>query len=149
MFSMIRAKKRICIQGRIQDFRKRKLICIKEWRFALLIYLDFLNILLKCNNLVSVRPNYLILMGYLKTGEGGGGDGCSSDPPPSTPMDPPLVFTTQQRMTYLLIKYPATSLSGCSHPALHCEKDVNFGLQLKTYNSSKSPGGYSDILIHT
>ena len=46
----------------------------------------FLNIPWKQNNLVSVRPNYFIFIGYLKTG---GGEGGSSDPP-ETPLDPPL-----------------------------------------------------------
>ena len=32
----------------------------------------FLNIPLRLNNLVSLRPNYFIFMEYLKTGGGGG-----------------------------------------------------------------------------
>ena len=32
-----------------------------------------INIPWKCNNLVSMRPNYFIFMGYLKTSSGEGG----------------------------------------------------------------------------
>ena len=46
----------------------------------------FLNIPWKWNNLVSLRPNYFIFMGYLRTGGGSGG----SSEPPEPPLDPPL-----------------------------------------------------------
>ena len=42
--------------------------------------------------LVSMRPNYFMFMGYLKTGGGGGdrGVGSSETPEPHPPLDPPL-----------------------------------------------------------
>ena len=46
----------------------RRLMCLKVWRFALLILSFFLNMPWKWNNLVSLRPNYFIFIGYLKTG---------------------------------------------------------------------------------
>ena len=51
-------------------------VCVCVWggggRFADFISFSF-NILWKWNNLVSLRPNYFIFIGYLKTGGGGGG----------------------------------------------------------------------------
>ena len=47
--------------------------CLKVWGFALLISSHFfLNISSKWNNLVSLRPNYFLCIGYLKTEEGRG-----------------------------------------------------------------------------
>ena len=53
-------------------------------QFADLISFCF-NIPWKWNNLVSLRPNYFIFIGYLKMGGGGGGGGA-----PEPPLDPPL-----------------------------------------------------------
>ena len=39
-------------------------------------------------NPTSLRPNYFIFIGYLKTGGGEGG----SNEPPEPPLDPPLVL---------------------------------------------------------
>ena len=62
-------------QGRIQHFCKRGSY-IKVWGFALLILSQFsYNFPWKWNNLVSLRSNYFIFIGYLKTGGGGGGRG--------------------------------------------------------------------------
>ena len=64
-------------------FQERGFICIKGWGFALLILsISHENEI----NLVSLRPNYFIFKGYLKTG---GQGGCSSEPP-EPPLDPPL-----------------------------------------------------------
>ena len=63
-------------QGRIQDFWK------EEWPWGggggggglrCWFYLIFLKYTMKLNNLVSLRPNYFIFIGYLKTGGGEGG----------------------------------------------------------------------------
>ena len=48
----------------------------------------FLNIPGKLNNLVSLRPNYFIFIGYLKMGDKEGG----SSEPPEPPLDPPLHY---------------------------------------------------------
>ena len=45
--------------------------------------------------MISVRPNYFIFIGYLKTGGGGGGGGgggeeVGSSDPPEPPLDPLL-----------------------------------------------------------
>ena len=47
----------------------------------------FSNIPWKWNNLISLRPNYFIFIGYLNLG---GMDGGSSKPP-EPPLDPPLI----------------------------------------------------------
>ena len=54
-------------------------------RYADFIYFFPLNILWKWNNLVSLRPNYFIFIGYLKTGGGGRGGGSSEPPDPPPP----------------------------------------------------------------
>ena len=55
--------------GGYPGFVERGFICIKVWGFALLILSHFfLNIPWKWNNLVSLRPNNFIFIGYLKTG---------------------------------------------------------------------------------
>ena len=60
-------------QGRIQDFWKGAQMCLdKGVRFVDFISV-FLKYTMKMNNLVSVRPNYFIFMGYLKTGGRGVG----------------------------------------------------------------------------
>ena len=41
---------------------------------------SFLSILWKRNNLVSLRPNYLIFIGHLKMGGGGEGEGVRGNP---------------------------------------------------------------------
>ena len=43
---------------------------------------------MKMNKLVSLRPNYFIFIGYLKTGNGGGGSSEPRDPL----LDPPLTY---------------------------------------------------------
>ena len=63
---------RTCAQGRIQHFWKRGSFEGVWVRFPGFISF-FLNIPWKWNNLVSLRPNYSIFIGYLKTGGGGGG----------------------------------------------------------------------------
>ena len=72
------------ITGADPGFLGRGFICINwGWgRFADFIS-SFLNIPGKCNNLVSLRPNYFISIGYLKTGGGGGGgrERGGRDPP--------------------------------------------------------------------
>ena len=56
------------IPGANPGFLERAFICIRgRGRFA-----DFISFFL---NLVSLRPNYFIFIGYLKTGGGGGGGG--------------------------------------------------------------------------
>ena len=60
------------LAGQIQDFWKR--VYIRAWGFTLYLFISFfLNIPLKLNNLVSLRQNYFIFIGFLKTGGGGGG----------------------------------------------------------------------------
>ena len=65
-------------QGRFQDFWKGvhmyKGVCLGV---ALLVLSFFLHIAGKWNNLVSLRSNYIIFIGYLKTGWGGSGRGSS------------------------------------------------------------------------
>ena len=65
-----------CMTGEDPRFLGRGFICINLWgvRFADFIS-SFLNIPWKSNNLVSLRLNYFIFTGYLKTGGGGGGGG--------------------------------------------------------------------------
>ena len=60
-----------------------------EIRFADFI-LFFLNIPWKWNNLVSLRPNYFIFIGYLEMGGGGGGAGSGVRVNPWTPLNLPL-----------------------------------------------------------
>ena len=59
-------KTKLLNTGADPGFRERGFLCMKKWRFALL----FLNIVWKWNNLVSLKPNYFIFTGYLKTGGG-------------------------------------------------------------------------------
>ena len=59
-----------------------------------------LNIPWKWNNLVSLRLNYFIFIGYLKTGEG---DGGSSEPLESA-LDPPL-NRTRRKLYWLPIVF--------------------------------------------
>ena len=68
--------------------------------FALLIFSFFSNIQCKSNNLVSLRPNYFIFIGYLKMRGGGGGGGGSSEPPES-PLDPPLYQKNSNRHVFV------------------------------------------------
>ena len=64
--------------------------------------------------MVSLRPNYYIFIGYLKTGVGGGGEGGSSEPP--------------------LTKYCVLIYQKPAHQYLHCfqkmiilkKKDLNY-----------------------
>ena len=51
-------------------------MCIKVWGALCWFISVFLNIPWKWDNLVSLRPNYFIYIGYLKTG--GGGEGVRS-----------------------------------------------------------------------
>ena len=53
---------------------------------ALLIYLIYLKYPMKINNLVSLSPNYLIFIGYFKTGSREAPSGSARE----TPLDPPL-----------------------------------------------------------
>ena len=49
-------------------------VCIKVWGVCIADFISFfLNIPWQLNNLVSLRPNYFIFIGYLKTGVGVGG----------------------------------------------------------------------------
>ena len=76
-----------CDAGAGPGFLDRGFICEKVGvRFADFISY-FLNIPWKRNNLVSLRPNYFIFIGYLKTG--GGEEGGSLEPPEPS-LDPPL-----------------------------------------------------------
>ena len=76
-------------QGRIHDFWKGGSYVYRCGGFALLIFISFfLNVPLKWNNLVSLRPNYFIFIGSLKTGAWEGG----SSQPLEHPLDPPLTF---------------------------------------------------------
>ena len=66
--------------GADPEFLERGFICIKGWgSFADFIWF-FLNTPWKWNNLVLLRPNYFIFVGYLKAGTGRG-----FDPTPWTP----------------------------------------------------------------
>ena len=66
------------IPGANPGFLERAFICIRgTGRFA-----DFISFFL---NLVSLRPNYFIFIGYLKTGGGGGGQRGGS----GEPLNPP------------------------------------------------------------
>ena len=58
---------------------------VHMYKYAGVRFADF-NISWKWNNLVSLRPNYFIFIGYLKTGRRGG----RSSEPPETTLDPPL-----------------------------------------------------------
>ena len=59
--------------GADPGFLERGFICIKVWRFAwLILSKKKLNNPCKLNNSVSLRPNYLIFIGYLKTDSGEG-----------------------------------------------------------------------------
>ena len=50
-------------------FLERGFLCIKAWGFRFADFISFFsNIPWKWNNLVSLRPNYFIIMGYLKMG---------------------------------------------------------------------------------
>ena len=80
------------LAGADPGFLERGFICISGGRFADL-FSFFLHILWKWNNLVSLRPNYFIFIGYLKIG---GKDGGSVEPP-WTPLDPPLVRYQNQK----------------------------------------------------
>ena len=75
-----------CLRGGSKISRKVVQIYKGVWDH----FTDFLSLLLnipwKWNNLVSLRPNYFIFIGYLKT-EGGEG-GLSK--PPEPPLDLPL-----------------------------------------------------------
>ena len=66
------------------NFLERGSICVKGWKVGFADFISFiLNIPSKWNNLVSMRPNYFLFIGYLKTGGREGG-------PPEPPLDPPL-----------------------------------------------------------
>ena len=67
--------------------------------FALLILSLFLNIPWKWNNLVSLRPNYFIFIGYLKTGAGSGVHAT-----PWAPLDPPLMYDKTSAVTIFIEK---------------------------------------------
>ena len=67
-------------------FLERGNICIRCWVYFADFISFFLNIPWKWNNLVSLRPNYIIFIGYLKTGGSCGGSSKASQPP----LDPPL-----------------------------------------------------------
>ena len=64
--------------GADPGFLKRGFICVKVWGFALLILSNFYSI---SHENVSLRPNYFIFMGYLKTRVGK----CGSSEPPEPP----------------------------------------------------------------
>ena len=63
---------------------------------ALMIFSFFLNIPWKWNNSVSVRPNYFLFIGHLKTG---GWEGGPSEPPEPT-LDLPLNLIKTWMLTY-------------------------------------------------
>ena len=69
-FDLIKIKAFISTAGADPGFLERRFICIRVWVFALLILSFFFNVPWKWNNLVSLRPNYFIFIGYLKRGEG-------------------------------------------------------------------------------
>ena len=73
----------VSITGADPGLLEKGFICIKGWCFAALISF-FLNSPCKCNNVV-LRPNYLIFIGYLKTGGGGLGAGRVLEQIPLTP----------------------------------------------------------------
>ena len=55
----------------------------------------FLNIPCKRNNLVSLRPNYFIFIGYLKRVGGGSRGRWGSSEAPEPPLDPPQSSLTR------------------------------------------------------
>ena len=90
--------------GTDPGFLERGFIYIKDVgvRFADVISF-FLNIPRKWNNLVSLRPNYFIFMGYLKTGRGGGFERTPVTPSGSTTeVRCPLTFDANKQLLSLL-----------------------------------------------
>ena len=68
--------------GADPGFLERGFICIEMWGVGFVDFISFfLNIPWKCNNLVSVRPNYYIFIGYLKMGDEEGSSSEPSEPP--------------------------------------------------------------------
>ena len=59
----------------------------------------FLSTQWKWNNLVSLRPNYFVYIGYLKRGRVGG-----LSEPPEPPLDPPLLIDILTESAILLIE---------------------------------------------
>ena len=95
--SHIRGKSRI-------SRNKREFRCINALGFALLIFF-FFNIPWKRNNLVSLRPNYFIFIGYLKTGREEGFK--------RTPLDPPLHMYNHSLYVYVQLSVWAKVLNSC------------------------------------